>query len=104
MFIAFCVIGLVLQDDTVAEGDESSAVDLPVGRLRIEKILFLGNSSTFHPPRDEVDWQGNWGMAASAADKDYVHLLVTKLGQELGGTQQLMAKNIADFERRVLIG
>ncbi|MEZ5384853.1 MAG: SGNH/GDSL hydrolase family protein [Prosthecobacter sp.] len=58
------------------------------------KVLFLGNSITKHGPKADIDWSGNWGMAASAEAKDYVHL-VTKAG----ASPEVMVKNIADFER-----
>jgi len=29
---------------------------------------------------DDFGWKSNWGMAASAAKKVYVHVLVVKLG------------------------
>lgn len=39
------------------------------------KVLVLGNSLVWHPPAKSVHWEGNWGMAASAKNKDLVHQL-----------------------------
>ncbi|WP_395737299.1 SGNH/GDSL hydrolase family protein [Prosthecobacter sp.] len=63
------------------------------------KVLFLGNSITKHGPKADIDWKGNWGMAASAEDKDYVHLVTKGLTEKAGTAPQVMVKNIADFER-----
>jgi hypothetical protein len=75
--------------------------DLRVGTLRIGKVLFLGNSNTLHGPAPEIGWKGNWGMAASAQDKDYTHLLIDRISKTAGGKPQVVVKNIADFERRL---
>lgn len=45
-------------------------------------ILVLGNSIALHPPRAEVGWTGNWGMAASNVNNDFAHLLQTLLTQK----------------------
>ena len=63
------------------------------------KVLFLGNSITKHGPKADIDWAGNWGMAASAEAKDYVHLVTKALGEKSGSSPEVMVKNIADFER-----
>ena len=65
----------------------------------IRRILFLGNSITLHGPNAEIGWTGNWGMAASSEDKDYVHLVASALAQHTGSTPQIMVRNIAEFER-----
>ncbi len=61
----------------------------PLGELKIDRILFLGNSITLHPPLAERGWHGNWGMAASALDKDYVHQLTSQINQLTGGSLRL---------------
>ncbi|MBB5035274.1 SGNH/GDSL hydrolase family protein [Prosthecobacter vanneervenii] len=63
------------------------------------KVLFLGNSITKHGPKADIDWKGNWGMAASAEANDYVHLVTKGLTDKAGAAPEVMVKNIADFER-----
>lgn len=41
----------------------------------LNRVLFIGNSLTRHPPSDSIGWGNNWGMAASAPDKDWAHLV-----------------------------
>jgi alpha-galactosidase len=69
------------------------------GDAKVEKILFLGNSITLHGPSAKVDWKGNWGMAASAQDKDYVHLVIAALTKSLGHAPQYKVASISEFER-----
>jgi len=63
------------------------------------KVLFLGNSITKHGPKKDIDWSGNWGMAATAEANDYVHLVTKALTDKSGAASEVMVKNIADFER-----
>ncbi len=65
----------------------------------IRRILFLGNSITLHGPKEDIGWTGNWGMAASSEDKDYVHLVAAAVARHTGSTPQIRVTNIADFER-----
>ncbi len=65
----------------------------------IRRILFLGNSITLHGPKADIGWTGNWGMAASSEDKDYVHLVTRAIARHAGSTPQIRVRNIADFER-----
>jgi lysophospholipase L1-like esterase len=63
------------------------------------KVLFLGNSITKHGPKADIGWEGNWGMAASAEARDYVHLVAQKLAGQNGHAPEIHVKNIAEFER-----
>lgn len=40
------------------------------------RVLFVGNSITRHGVKRDIGWENDWGMAASAMEKDYVHLVV----------------------------
>ncbi len=42
----------------------------------VKKMLVIGNSITRHGPSlEQLGWNGDWGMAATSADKDFVHVL-----------------------------
>ncbi|MDD4773088.1 MAG: glycosyl hydrolase family 28 protein [Eubacteriales bacterium] len=62
------------------------------------KILFAGNSITLHAPAPDIGWTGNYGMAASRAENDYVYRLCDMIAGR-GRIPESMVCNIADFER-----
>ncbi|MBQ8494422.1 MAG: SGNH/GDSL hydrolase family protein, partial [Clostridia bacterium] len=62
------------------------------------KVLILGNSITLHAPSPSIGWMGNWGMAASSEDKDYVHQLMG-WAKEKNSNVEYRAVNIAEWER-----
>jgi hypothetical protein len=66
------------------------AADIRVNNMAANRILFLGNSLTYHPPKPEIGWTGNWGMAASTQDKDYAHLVTAAIATFNGGNQPVM--------------
>jgi hypothetical protein len=64
------------------------------------KILILGNSITRHGPLPAEKWYGDWGMAASSADNDYVHVLIKKIREDIPkSTIDYRAQGIAFWER-----
>ena len=63
------------------------------------RILFIGNSITLHGPRPQIGWTNNWGMAASARDKDYVHLLQKKIAAVRPDAQCCLLQVAGTFER-----
>ena len=79
-----------------AEGPTSRPM---LGNLPAAKVLYLGNSITLHGPAPAIGWTGNWGMAASAKEKDYVHLLTAEIAKATGTPPEIKVRNIADFER-----
>ena len=62
------------------------------------KILIVGNSITRHGPNKSIGWERDWGMAASAPDKDNVHRLYAKL-QENGIDAFMRITQAAHWER-----
>ena len=45
------------------------------------RIMFVGNSITWHGPNESLGWHGNWGMAASAPEKDYAHIVIKAISE-----------------------
>ncbi|QDT43395.1 hypothetical protein Pan241w_34950 [Gimesia alba] len=78
----------------MARADEPQAAD------KFQKILFLGNSITLHGPSPKIGWKGNWGMAASAPEKDFVHIVTRSLAKSSEKKPKTLVKNIAAFERQ----
>lgn len=64
------------------------------------KVLIVGNSILRHSPASSIGWYGDWGMAATAPDKDFLHIY-NKLLQESDKYNYVLikSKNIAGWER-----
>lgn len=73
------------------------------GRIRGEgegspRILFLGNSVTLHGPAPALGWYGDWGMAASSEENDYVHVCMRRI-REVHPNAAWRLGQLADWER-----
>jgi len=63
----------------------------------------IGNSITWHSYRPSIGWYGDWGMAASAQENDFVHRLLSMLEERQGATDLCIAQ-LADWEREYAKG
>lgn len=52
-------------------GANTSDIQKATYQIYYNQVLLVGNSITQHGPFADIQWTGDWGMAASAADKDY---------------------------------
>ena len=46
------------------------------------RVLFAGNSITRHGPKEEIGWYGDYGMAASCEENDYVHVMMAAIREK----------------------
>lgn len=68
---------------TETEDTEASAeIDAIVATKDTYDYVALGNSITCNDIDDEGLWWGNWGMAASNEDNDYIHIVSKWLGAQ----------------------
>ena len=63
-----------------------------------KKVLFIGNSITKHSPSEENGWLGNWGMAATSEENDYVHRLTERINKKYSNVE-FKWENIFKFEK-----
>jgi hypothetical protein len=56
-------------------GDKTSEITKVTLEIYYNQVLLIGNSFTQHGPHPPIKWFGDWGMAASAPDKDYKSVL-----------------------------
>ncbi len=63
------------------------------------KVVIYGNSIALHNPLASIGWTNKWGMAASAAEKDFAHLVVAGLEERRGARADFRIRNLAGLER-----
>lgn len=88
LLLVLCLLAAIGRADDVAPAHS------------VERVLFLGNSITRHGPAPKIGWTSDWGMAASAREKDFVHLVAGALAKPPETAPRIMIKNIAAFERQ----
>ena len=64
-------------------------------------MFMFGNSLLFHGYSASIGWLGNWGMAASAEEKDYAHRLNARLTEKYGEVPYSTAQ-IAVYESAIM--
>ena len=50
---------------------------------KLTDLVVIGNSLTRYNPVPSIGWYGSWGMAASAADKDFSHIVAASMNLPL---------------------
>jgi hypothetical protein len=61
-------------------------------------VVALGNSITRHGPASSIKWMGDWGMAATSAQTDYVGHLVRLLSGDAQAPVRAQRFNLAALE------
>ncbi len=65
---------------------------------KIGTITIFGNSIVAHDPAPSIGWNGDWGMAASCRDSDFVHIIEKHVAVKSRLTKVAWG-NLAAFER-----
>ena len=62
------------------------------------RIMFVGNSITWHRPAPDIGWYGDWGMAATSRENDFVHLCMKMINEKYPNAYFCVVQ-AADWER-----
>lgn len=101
---ALLLAGMTMAEKTDAEKNSSTemnakAVEAASVQQGGVKVVFIGNSITLHGAAPQIGWTNVWGMAASAKEKDYVHIVTRGIENRTGRRADVRVRNLADFER-----
>ena len=90
----------LIKNDVPAVGQlkENDYISYEIIKNADIKLLFLGNSITRHGKAENLGWYGDWGMAASSKENDYVHKLISKLDHN-GLKTSACIVNLSEWER-----
>ena len=73
-----------LNKNTVDAGNqlkESETVRFINHEGKGKRVMIVGNSITLHGIKEDIGWFNEWGMAASAKEKDYAHILMSEISK-----------------------
>lgn len=85
------ILVLFLNFSCVAEKEIDNKKDL--------KVLILGNSILRHSPAPSLGWYGDWGMAATIPENDFLHVYIDLLQKSnIYKSVDVKSKNIAVWE------
>ena len=68
-----------------------------------KRVVFAGNSITLHGIKEDIGWFNEWGMAASALDKDYVHRMIAMINEVEEDCAYCICQ-VAEWERNYKTG
>ena len=89
---------MIFKNDVQAENQTSEKFKIYESENCKKRVLFLGNSITLHEKAPHIGWNRNCGMAASCAEKDYVHIVLRYLREKYGEIGYCVA-NVGEWER-----
>ena len=113
--VACALVGMMALGGIAAEAPVAKAdYDSPVfnrapksetsGDRGAFRLLVLGNSTALHGIAPEIGWTNYWGMAASAKERDFAHLLWRTMEKKLGVAGDCRIHNIYEIERSFFDG
>lgn len=85
---------------TVSCQEENHTKETPTSVLpsSIQSVVIFGNSIVKHDPSPSIGWYGEWGMAASAQNLDFVHILMDSIHSK-NPSVDIRFKTIVSFEQ-----
>lgn len=67
------------------------------------RVMFVGNSITLHGIKEDIGWDRECGMAASAKENDYVHILAEKV-KKIDSDAVFCICQASEWERNFMMG
>ena len=95
---SFLIASIVFITIAFAKSNENKTSTISKTHPRkINTVIIFGNSIVAHQVAPAIGWNGDWGMAASVRDSDFVHLLIADI-QNVDKSINIRFLNISVFE------